>query len=155
MKLIPMTLKKANSFIGEIHRHNNPVQGHKFSVGVIDEEGALRGVVIVGRPLSRMLDDGVTLEVLRVATDGYQNACSKLYGAAKKAGFSMGYSKIITYTLEEECGSSLKASGFQEDTLVQSTIGWDRSNRPRPTQLRLDGRPIRPLGNKRRWSIEV
>ena len=84
-----------------------------------------------------------------------KNACSKLYGAAKKAGFSMGYSKIITYTLEEECGSSLKASGFQEDTLVQSTIGWNRINRPRPTQLRLDGRPIRPLGNKRRWSIEV
>lgn len=150
MKLHPISLKDANLFVGEIHRHNNPVQGHKFSLSIRDETGT-RGVAIVGRPLARMLDDGLTLEVLRVATDGIQNGCSKLYGASKRAAAALGYDLLITYTLEKESGSSLKGAGFQSVVTNDGSESWNRPSRKRPTQLRLDGRPIRPLDNKTRW----
>lgn len=88
------------------------MQGHKFSIGC-SENGKLVGVVIVGRPVSRHLDNGVTLEVTRLCTDGTKNACSMLYGAAARAAKAMGYKKIITYILESESGVSLKAAGWQ------------------------------------------
>lgn len=113
----PITLKDANAFVGQEHRHHPPMVGHKFSISVVDEDGTLRGVAIAGRPVSRMLDDGLHLEVLRVATDGTPNACSALYGAVARAGKSMGYPRenIITYTLASEPGTSLRASGWTFD----------------------------------------
>ena len=68
------------------------------------------GVVIVGRPVSRYLDDGWTLEVNRLCTDGSRNACSMLYGAAWRAARAMGYKRLITYILESECGASKRAA---------------------------------------------
>jgi hypothetical protein len=41
----------------------------KFAVGA-SVDGKLVGVAIAGRPVARRLDDGKTLEVLRVCTDG-------------------------------------------------------------------------------------
>ena len=84
MELYPISLKDANQFVGEVHRHNNPVQGHKFSLSIRDEDGNVRGVAIVGRPLAQMLDDGLTLEVLRVATDGIQTAAQNCMGPPKE-----------------------------------------------------------------------
>ena len=80
----PMSLADANRFVAEHHRHHKPVRGHKFSLGCI-ANGRLAGVAIVGRPVSRYLDDGLTLEVNRLCTDGTKNACSFLYGAAARA----------------------------------------------------------------------
>lgn len=40
----------------------------------------------------------------------------------------MGYSKIITYTLEEESGASLKAIGARPVAQVNPGL-WDRPNR--------------------------
>ena len=71
------------------------------------------GVCIVGRPVSRYLDDGMTLEVTRCCTDGTRNACSILYAAAWRAAKAMGYKKIITYILKSENGASLRASGYK------------------------------------------
>lgn len=81
LQIVPMDLSDANEFIRRHHRHHPPVVGHKFSLGVVDEAGAIRGVATIGRPVARRLDDGWTLEVNRVATDGCPNACSALYGA--------------------------------------------------------------------------
>ena len=80
----PMSLADANRFVAEHHRHHKPVRGHKFSLGCM-ANGRLAGVAIVGRPVSRYLDDGLTLEVNRLCTDGTKNACSFLYGAAARA----------------------------------------------------------------------
>ena len=77
MFLIPISLKDANAFVAEHHRHHKPVVGHKFSIGCA-QEGRLVGVAIVGRPVSRHLDDGLTLEVNRLCTTGEKNACSML-----------------------------------------------------------------------------
>ena len=111
LTLIPVPLKEANAFVAKHHRHHKPVTGHKFSLGCI-RDGQLAGVAIVGRPVSRYLDDGRTLEVNRLCSTGEKNVCSFLYGAAARAAKALGYGKIITYTLDTEPGTSLRAAGW-------------------------------------------
>ncbi|NBW20930.1 MAG: hypothetical protein EBR82_74510 [Caulobacteraceae bacterium] len=139
LRLLPLDLDEANEFVRRVHRHHGPVVGHKFSLGAAYGEEVC-GVVIVGRPVSRMRDDGATLEVTRLATDGRANACSFLYGAAARAAFALGYSRIGTYTLPEEGGASLRGAGWR---LIGERGGgsWGREGRPRvdrhPTQGKL------------------
>ena len=111
LEICPMTLKEANAFVERYHRHHKPVTGHKFSIGCTEGEKIV-GVTIVGRPVSRYLDDGKTLEVNRLCTTGEKNACSFLYGAAARAAKALGYRRIITYTLDTEPGTSLRAAGW-------------------------------------------
>ena len=115
LKVVPLELHHANKFIVDLHRHHKAVQSqiHKFSAGVLDGDGNLRGVVVVGRPVATWKDHRHRLEVLRVCTDGTKNACSILYGAAAKAAQAMGYRYIGTYTRQDEPGTSLRASGWQ------------------------------------------
>lgn len=111
LTLVPISLADANAFVARNHRHHKPVTGHKFSIGCT-ENGELVGVAIVGRPVSRYLDNGLTLEVNRLCTTGSKDACSFLYAAAARAAKAMGYRKIITYTLDTEPGTSLRAAGW-------------------------------------------
>lgn len=111
LKAVPLELKQANSFVDELHRHHDPVFRDKFRVGAM-LDGKLVGVVQIGRPVSRMLDDGRTVEVTRLCSDGTENVCSFLYGRAAKIAREMGYSKIITYILQTEPGTSLRAAGW-------------------------------------------
>ena len=115
LRLQPISLKEANAFVAQHHRHHKPVVGHKFSISCVDENGSLHGVAIVGRPVSRYLDDGLSLEVNRLCTDGTKNACSMLYSAAWRAARAMGYKHIYTYILETESGTSLRAAGWNCD----------------------------------------
>lgn len=144
LSLRPVGLRAANAWIDEIHRHHGAVRGHKFSISVVDNDGQVRGVAVAGRPVARNLDDGQTLEVLRLATDGTPNACSMLYGACARAGKAMGYptDRIITYTLASEPGTSLEAAGWVR---VATTGGgsWSRPSRPRSDH--------HPLDEKVRW----
>ena len=137
LQLCPLTLAEANDFVAEHHRHHAPVVGHKFSLGAT-LGNQLVGIVIVGRPVSRVRDNGATLEVTRLATDGTRNACSFLYGAAARAAFALGYRRIGTYILASEPGTSLTASGWR---LIGETKGgsWSRSSR-----LRSDKHPTQP-----------
>jgi hypothetical protein len=125
----PISLEAANVFVAQHHRHHKPVRGHKFSIGAI-LEGLLVGVAIVGRPVSRIRDDGLTLELSRLCTDGTRNACSFLIGKAAKATFALGFRRIGTYILQSENGVSLRAAGW---TLIGETKGgsWDCPSRPR------------------------
>jgi hypothetical protein len=99
LALCPVEFSEAAAFVKEHHRHHTPPVGHKFSIGAT-LGGKLVGVVIVGRPVSRMRDDGQTLEVTRLCTIGEKNACSFLYGAAARAAFALGYRRIGTYILK-------------------------------------------------------
>jgi hypothetical protein len=110
----PCHLRAAQEFVGQYHRHSLPPVGGKFALACY-EGNNLCGVAICGRPVSRYLDNGMTLEILRCCTDGTRNACSKLYGACCRVGFAMGYESIITYTLATESGASLRAAGFTFD----------------------------------------
>jgi len=129
LELTPITLREANDFVGRLHRHHKPVVGHKFSIAISDGD-AVRGVAIVGRPVARHLDNGWTLEVNRCCTDGVRNGCSMLYGAAWRAAKALGYKRLITYTLLEEGGASLKAANWR---LIGEAGGgnWNRKSRPR------------------------
>lgn len=124
---IPLSV--ANEFVRCYHRHNRPVVSSKFNLGAVDEQGLLRGVAIIGRPVARMLDNGWTLEVTRVAADGCPNACSFLYGAARSATFALGYRRLVTYTLQEESGSSLRGAGWIRVAEIAAR-GQDWQNRP-------------------------
>ena len=127
----------AAEFVRLHHRHHTPPRGHKFSLAaMVDDE--IAGVVIVGRPVSRHRDDGRTLEVTRLCTIGTQNACSFLYGATAKAAFALGYSRIGTYILKREPGTSLSAAGWK---LIAETPGKSWSV---PTRPRSDKHPIEP-----------
>ena len=128
IELTPVSLAEANAFVAEHHRHHKPVVGHKFSIGCT-AGGQIAGVAIVGRPVSRYLDDGQTLEVNRLCTDGTKNACSMLYAAAWRAARAMGYRKIITYTLDTENGASLRAAGWSCAGIAGGKR-WTGSRRP-------------------------
>ena len=130
LRIVPISLEEANAFVMEYHRHHDPVTGHKFSIAVADDSQSVRGVAIIGRPVSRIMDDGWTLEVNRCCTDGVPNGCSMLYRAAWRATKEMGYTRLITYTLPEEHGGSLKGAGFH---LIGERGGgsWSRKDRPR------------------------
>ena len=129
MYLTPISLAEANQFVVDHHRHHKPVGGHKFCLAVEKDEEVV-GVAIVGRPVARGLDDGYTLEVNRCCTTGAKNACSMLYGAAWRAAKALGYRRLITYVLDSETGTSLKASNWK---LVHEVKGrsWDTPSRPR------------------------
>ena len=114
MESRPISFRVAASYVNSHNRRHHAPQGHKFSIGLYQNE-KLRGVAIVGRPVSRHLDDGLTCEITRLCTDGIPNGCSKLYGACARIAKEMGYRKIITYILASEDGASLKASNFIYD----------------------------------------
>ena len=128
---VPVSFQDACGFVVMWHRHHQPPVGHKFSIGVADEEGVLRGVAIIGRPVARMLDDGLTLEVVRSATDGTPNANSFLYGTAWRAAKGLGFGRLITYTQHDESGASLRAAGWRVIAERPARSGWSVPSRPR------------------------
>ncbi|WP_228563717.1 XF1762 family protein [Catenulispora rubra] len=127
-----MSFAEACAFIDTHHRHHQRPRGHKCSIGLTDPTGALVAVAIVGRPVARHLDDGLTLEVTRLATLGVPNSCSRLYSAAWKAGRAIGYHRMITYTQDGEHGASLRASGWHKVRDLRARPGWSSATRPRP-----------------------
>lgn len=138
LNLQPVTFAEASQFIKDHHRHHLPPQGWKFGIAVNDGKKVV-GVITVGRPVARMYDDGLTLEVTRCCTDGTRNAPSALYGAARRAAFSLGYKRLITYTLRSEPGTSLRGAGWK--SIGEAGGGtWNRSGRHRvdshPTEIK-------------------
>ncbi len=129
LEVVPMTLTESKAYILEHHRHHQPPVGGLFSIGASDGEKIV-GVVVVGRPVARMADNGWTVEVTRLASDGTKNVCSMLYRAAWRAARAMGYRKLITYTLQTEPGTSLKAAGFELVGEVTKR-SWNTPSRPR------------------------
>jgi hypothetical protein len=146
LQICPIELKQANALLNSLHRHHKPCQGHRFSIGVIDETGKLHGAAIVGRPVARLAGHPLEiLEVTRLVTDGIPNACSMLYSAAARTGKALGYRKIQTFILEEEIGTSLKASGWKIE-----------AHSPGGQWKHTDGKERRtdqPTGPKQRWGL--
>lgn len=142
LRAIPISRKDANNYVNILHRHHIAAVGDKYRVAAADNAGKIVGVVQVGRPVARALDDGNTVEIIRCCTDGTHNACSFLYGKAVQIAKLMGYKRVITYTLETEGGSSLLASGFTFDGMTDGG-SWDCKSRPRTQKA--------PTCAKKRW----
>lgn len=129
LQIVPIFQDEAFAFIEQYHRHHKKPIGSVFQVGIaIDDK--IVGVAVVGRPNGRMQQNGFTLEVTRLCTDGTLNACSMLYAACWRISRELGYLKLITYILNTEPGTSLKASGW---ALIGERGGgsWSSKNRPR------------------------
>ncbi len=143
LTLQPITITEAQSFVALHHRHHKAPTGALFAVAV-SADGAVCGVATVGRPVARMNNDGWTAEVTRLCTLGQPNACSMLYRAAWRACAALGYRRLITYTLPEEGGASLRGAGFR---LIGERGGgsWSRKDRPRVDSA--------PLGQKLLWEV--
>jgi len=138
-----ISFKEACVFVEKYHRHHLPPKFHKFSIAVNDGEKVV-GVIMVNRPVNITLDDGWTLEVSRCCTDGTKNAASMLYAAAWRAARAMGAKRLITYTLREESGISIKAAGWREVGRAGGGT-WNRKSRPRVD--------CHPIGQKTLWEI--
>lgn len=149
MKVVPLTLKQANDFVAEHHRHHKPVVGHRFSLGAeLDQK--LCGVVIVGRPVARMTEQYRTAEVTRLCTDGTKNACSFLYSAVARVCRAMGFETIQTYTLPGEGGASLRGAGWK--LLGEAGGGdWNRGGESTHKNRRTD----QPMDVKHKWQREL
>lgn len=133
LRIVPLTIDEANAFVTRLHRHNEKLPGHRFSIGVEDAEGVLRGVATSGNPAAPALQKVPRLiEIRRCCTDGARNACSKLYGASVRAARAQGYETVITYSLPSEGGASLRAAGFvidKADAGGPSTAWHNRAGR--------------------------
>ena len=147
MRVRPISLNAARSFIASTHRHlRRPVTGWLFGVEILDDTNTRIGVAMAARPAARMLQDGITCEISRVAVvEGAQNACSFAYGALRRAAVALGYQRVVTYTLADEPGTSLRAAGF----VCRGPAGGGEANRPSRSR-----RPVEQAGMKVRWEWE-
>lgn len=140
LTIVPMSLGDANDLVARWHRHHKPVVGHKFSIGVEADLLGIVGAAICGRPVARMCNQRFTLEVTRLVTDGTPNACSMLYAAAARAATALGYTKIQTYILASESGTTLKAAGWADEGPAGGGDGWKKRNgdaaHDAPTELK-------------------
>lgn len=128
---VPVSWQEAQDFVIGHHRtHPDPPPGHKFCTGVAADR-ELVGVAIVGRPVAKAYQDGLTLEVTRTCTDGTRNANSMLYAAAWDGTKGMGYQRLVTYTQAGESGASLRAAGWKVVAERKARRGWDTPSRRR------------------------
>lgn len=142
----PCGINEARRVVGQLHRHLPiPPKGGKFALALIDEDGEVRGVAIIGHG-ARMASDRWTATVTRVATDGARNGCSMLYGASARVWRCMGGRLLLTYTLPDDLGTSLRAAGWDYAGL---TDGGEHSRPSRPRAPAVNAEP------KHRWLRRV
>lgn len=143
LEIRPITQREAFAFIREFHRHHLPPVGAKFVLACYWFDH-LVGVSVVGRPVSRVLDDGWTVEVTRLCTDGNTpHVASKLYAASWRVARSMGYKRLITYTLASEAGTSVRAAGWKEMYSTRPRpLGWDTPARRRTVKAPTEGKTL-------------
>jgi hypothetical protein len=137
VRVVPITLPTANAYVERLHRHHAPIPGGFgwWAVGAV-VDGVMRGVAIAGRPTNRNNDDGFTVEVLRVASDGTEHVCSALLGACARAAKAVGASRCITYTLDSETGASLRGAGWLRE--ADGITSWWASGTSRTPAVQRD-----------------
>lgn len=143
---VPCSVTRAREVVEAWHRHHGPSTSGLYAAAVATEDGIVRGVALIGRPVARLLDDGFTLEVTRVATDGTPNACSALYGIARRLAATLGYARLITYTRDDEPGTSPRAAGLSDDGPIRAR-SWNMPGRRRTDKTE--------IVRRRRWSLEL
>lgn len=150
MKIVPLTLRQANDFVEQHHRHSARTanDGGKFAIG-LQVDGALIGAAIVGRPVARLLQVEGSAEILRccVLPGAPKGACSRLYGRCKRIWQLMGGDRVVTYSLASEPGDSLRGAGFVIEAEVAART-WDTPSRRR------DARAIEEQ-DKLRWGCAL
>lgn len=147
MKIVPLTLRQANDFVEEWHRHSARTSndGGKFAIGLHNGGGELIGVAIVGRPIARLLQVEGAAELLRLCTspEAPKGSGSKLYARARRIWQLMGGTRLHTYTLDRESRATMKGAGLREPVATIDGAQWDRAARPRDRRAIYDEPKIR------------
>lgn len=155
LRIVPLTMTDANHVVTRLHRHHGEAMALSpaFAIGSITADGRLCGTAIAGRPINRHNDDGSTIEVLRVATDGTPNASSALLNGCVRVAREMGFARLITYTLAHEGGSSLRGAGWAAMGLAKKTE-WHRDYPSNQTKNRGNYREHADV-RKFRWEVII
>ena len=120
LRLRPCTIKRAKVFVEAHHRHLPKLQGALFAAAV--DQGHVRvGVVVVGRPKNRHLDDGDTCEVTRAAIDDSDSKAAEVTAAA-----------VLAATVSAVRGG-LAGPGFLADLI--RALQTDRDRRAHPCSM--------------------
>lgn len=149
-ELRPVTQKEAFAYVAANHRHHDVPVGALWQHGAADDDGSLCGVAVVGRPVARKLDDGLSCEVTRLCTNGARNACSMLYAAARRVAIEKGYRRGITYILDSEYQKTDPETDRRVGGKSLETAGWrylgktDGGGWSRPSRGRADDHPTEP-----------
>jgi hypothetical protein len=151
-----ITQREANDFVIRHHRHHSKVVGSIFQLGLF-VGGELQATSIVARPVARRIDFRAVCELTRLCSNGYENACSKLYGSSARIAKEMGFQRIITYILASESGASLKAAGWTIENESAGGGEWSKPSRPRELQsVDLFGTVTKyPIEMKVRWGKKL
>lgn len=145
LALAPITQREAFAWVRAVHSHlPTPPPGALTCVQVLDGERRCC-VAVLGRPSARKLQDGLTAEITRVASDRTPHAASKAIAALTRAAVALGYTRVVSYTLADEAGTSYRAAGW---TPVAESGGgeWSRPSRARGAAVQ--------AGPKTRWEYQ-
>lgn len=143
-----LPLREACGFIARHHRHHVPPQGGIVALGLWEDE-KLVGIGILGRPLARAAQMNGDAELIRLCVlPDVAHAASALQARMKRVAQSLGFRRMLTYTLADEAGTSMRAAGMQRD--IDLTRGGEWTT---PTRKRLAA--IHPTARKIRWWTEL
>lgn len=151
LELQPLPVRAACDEVWILHRHLPRVVGGLFACALW-VDGTRVAVAIASLPKAPQSNDGFTVEISRLASDGHRNACSRLYGALCRAAAAVGYRRAITFTRLDEPGTSLVAAGFTDDGLTREQ-SWDRPSRSRSAERSQVRRWVRRLREPRRARV--
>lgn len=128
IRVKPITIKAANVFIRDFHRHHRPTirNSGKWALAAVDSDENLVGVVIAGNPVSATYMDELTIELNRlcVRESAPKGTCSFLLSKCCRIWRAMGGERVITYTLDSESGASLKGAGWKLCGTVKPHRRW-------------------------------
>ncbi len=148
LQVKPVEFAIAKEFVAKYHKHNKAPVGWKYGASIWNGTNQI-GVAMVGRPVARAIDSTKVVEVNRLCIRRNipkplaWNACSQLYGWAAREAQARGFEKIITYTLETEAGTALKAAGWIPEAKTKGG-SWNTPSRGR--------KDTAPTCRKVRWA---
>lgn len=139
LRVHPCGIAEARQWVERHHSHHHAPRGGLLAVAV--HRGDQRVcVAIAGRPVARLLDDGRTAEVTRVASlggDDARHAASMALGSIVRALRAVGYDRFVSYTILGECGTSYRAAGWHPTAITRGGE-WSRENRLRDAAAQPD-----------------
>ncbi len=142
LRVVPITLKAARRWIAQHHSYLGAPQGGLLAVSV-EADGRRCCVAVMEIPKARLLMNGTTAELSRVASDGTtRHAASKAGMALVRALTAIGYERFVSATLLGEPGTMFRAMGWWPTSIINAAVTWGRRERPRHDAAQ-PGRKIR------------
>jgi hypothetical protein len=139
LRVVWVSVDDADAFLTWHYRHHPPPAGALFALGIARaSEDRLLGAIIAGRPVPPAQDDGATVEITRVGTDGSPHVEVALYRAVWKVVRACGYHCLITHTHVGQIRLGLRQVGVRPVAALPPRAGSHTPRRAR-TDRGVDG----------------